>query len=772
VDNKRIQVSIRGLVEYVFRTGSIDLRFRTSMPLTEGTKAHQKLQSTYRDTDEKEVPLRTEIDFNGYRYEVEGRCDGLLYDHQVVTIDEIKSTSTDLLNLPEDGYEVHWAQAKFYAYIFLKNQDKQMETINVRLTYYQIETEEIRQLMQTYRFEELERFVMEVISQFAPFAELRYQHKVKRNESIRLLSFPFEQFRQGQRKLAGAVYKTIVDQKNLFAMAPTGIGKTISTTFPAVKAIGEEKIEKIFYLTAKTITRQAAEEAFTLMQQQGLCINTVTITAKEKACLKEETICQKDYCEFANGYYDRLNEALMDIFKNEKAISRTVIEEYARKHTICPFEFSLDLAYAADAIICDYNYVFDPRISLKRLLEDQKKQTVILVDEAHNLVDRAREMFSSELNKSSFLALKKEFQSKNNPLSLASKVVNDGLLAFKKQVMANVNPIIEDGPSDEFLAALEGFKREAELELLKRDSSESDTMLLETYFLVQNFQRIHKLYDQRFTTYLEMNKSEVKLRLFCLDPSFQLQQMAKGYRSFIFFSATLTPIDYYQNLLGAKADDYLIGISSPFSSEQTEFHIEPLSTRYNDREQTKEKIVNLLVAIVEGRKGNFLIFFPSYQYMMLVYEAFKERNLNIDILLQEQGMSEEERETFLQAFQPNKSRTLLGFAVLGGIFSEGVDLKGDRLNGVIVVGVGLPQIGLERDLIKDYFLKTGKSGFDYAYVYPGINKVLQAGGRLIRSEEDRGLIILIDDRFLQPKYQKLLPTEWKASKKPNETLTN
>jgi DNA excision repair protein ERCC-2 len=769
VVNKLIQVSIRSLVEYVFTSGSIDVRFRTSLSMTEGTKAHQKLQSVYREQDQKEVPLKTQLEWNGYQYEIEGRCDGILFDENIITIDEIKSTSMDLSAIPETGYPVHWAQAIFYAYIYSKTED--CEKINVQLTYYQIALEEIKRLTQSFTSSELESFVFDTISQFAPFAELKYQHTQDRNESIKQLTFPFEHFRPGQRKLAGAVYKTISDKKNLFAMAPTGIGKTISTTFPAIKAIGEGKIGKIFYLTAKTITRQAAEEAFQLMKQKGLCLNSVTITAKDKACFKEETICQKDYCEFANGYYDRLNTALIDIFQNEQSIDRTKIEEYARKHTLCPFEFSLDLSYAADVVICDYNYIFDPKISLKRLIEEQKKDTCLLVDEAHNLVDRAREMFSAEILKSPFLTLKREYQTKNSSLARAAKGVNDFLLSLKKEVQYSDNPIVE-GIANEFLEGLEQFKIEAEIELLQQAGGKTDEILLESYFTSQNFIRIHKLYDDRFTTYVELEKSEVKLKLFCLDPSHQLNKMSKGYRSLIYFSATLSPIDYYQNLLGAKTEDYLINIPSPFKSDQTDFHIAPLSTRYKDRERTKSQIANLIASLLKNRTGNFLIFFPSYQYMMTVYEAFQGELENINVLLQAQGMSEIEREEFLAAFQPNPTKNLVGFAVLGGIFSEGVDLKGDRLNGVIVVGVGLPQIGLERDLIKDYFQKVGKNGYDYSYVFPGINKVLQAGGRLIRSEEDKGLIVLIDDRFLQTKYQNLLPTEWKENKQNQNTLTH
>jgi DNA excision repair protein ERCC-2 len=761
------KISIRALVEYVFRSGSIDLRFRTATSMIEGTKVHQKLQKEYLEQDQKEVPLQTELDWNGVSYQIEGRCDGILNSDDEYTIDEIKSTSMDLETLPESGYPVHWAQAKFYGYIFSKKEG--LEAIHVRMTYFQVETEEIKRLTQTFTIDELETFVYDVIAAFSSFAELRLEHLEKRNNSIEKLSFPFDQFRQGQRKLAGAVYKTIQDSQSLFAMAPTGIGKTISTTFPAVKAMGEGELDKIFYLTAKTITRQAAEEAFQLMKQQGLCFSSVTLTAKEKACFKDKTLCQKDHCEFANGYYDRLNEAMLDIFQNEQAIDRTTIETYARKHTLCPFEFSLDLSYVADAIICDYNYIFDPRISLKRLVEEQKKKTALLIDEAHNLVDRAREMFSAEIFKAAFLTLKKDYKGRNMLLYQSANELNSLFLSLKKEAQASGNTILKEIPPA-FIEKLERFKGEAERELLFQSGTAGDENLLDTYFSVQNFLRIEKIYDERFTCYLEMEKSDVKMKIFCLDPSHQLKNMTKGFKSKIYFSATLTPIDYYRHLLGSEETDYLIGIPSPFRSDQTEFHIEPLSTRFKDRERTKGKISSLISDYLKERQGNYLIFFPSYQYMMAVLEEFQANHYDdIEVLVQGQGMSEGEREAFLAAFQPRTSGTLLGFAVLGGIFSEGVDLKGDRLNGVFVVGVGLPQIGLERDLIKTYFQSIGRNGYDYSYVYPGMNKVLQAGGRLIRSEEDKGLIVLIDDRFLEPKYQKLLPTEWKENQ---HTLTH
>ncbi|ULT54719.1 ATP-dependent DNA helicase [Neobacillus drentensis] len=749
-----IHISVRTLVEHVFKSGSIDARFRSQTALLDGTRIHQKIQKNYQDGDLKEVLVSTEIEYDGLTFTIDGRCDGLLFHDDKIIIDEIKSFSQPLDQLEAEGYPVHWAQAKMYAYIVAL--DKELEEIDVQLTYVHVETEEKKSLRQTYTFLELTRFVMEVIASYAPYAKLLNDHRLKRNESCRELAFPFKTYRNGQRKLAGAVYKTIVDKKNLFAKAPTGIGKTISTLFPAMKAIGEGELNRIFYLTAKTITRTSAEEAFARMESCGLCSKTVTITAKDKVCFQEETNCQKDICEFANGYYDRINDAILDILSNENHLTRKVIESYARKHTVCPFEYSLDLAYSVDAIICDYNYIFDPRVSLKRLLEEQKKSTALLVDEAHNLVDRGREMFSASLSKEPFLQLKKEYKGLNQSIYEAASKMNAWFIQLKKSHESQKEFVLEQLEED-FLEEIRQFAMISE-QVLQLDTSPS---LLETYFKVNQFIKIAELLNDHFIIYAEKERNDLKIKLFCLDPSKLLQQMGKGFRAKIFFSATLSPLRYYQDILGGTEEDYTLNIPSPFSEEQVEVFIKPLSTRYRDREQTKNAIVTVIQSMLTRRPGNYLIFFPSYQYLLDVYEQFKQADDTTQTLIQEAGMTESKREDFLAAFKPDQTETLVGFAVLGGIFSEGVDLIGDRLNGVVIIGVGLPQLCFERNLIKDHFASLGKNGYDYAYVYPGINKVLQAGGRLIRSEQDHGTIVLIDDRFLQRQYQQLLPIEWR-----------
>ncbi|MEH7415393.1 ATP-dependent DNA helicase [Neobacillus drentensis] len=749
-----IQISVRTLVEYVFKSGSIDARFRSQTAMIDGTRIHQKIQKTYQEGDQKEVYLSTEIHYEGLSFLIDGRCDGILFQDDKIIIDEIKSFSQPLDQLEPEGYPVHWAQAKMYAYIVAM--DRELEEIDVQLTYVHVETEEKKSLTQKYTFPELKGFAMEVIQGYAPYAKLLHDHRKKRDQSCKELSFPFKTYRNGQRKLAGAVYKTIVDQKNLFARAPTGIGKTISTLFPAMKAIGEGQLNRVFYLTAKTITRTSAEEAFARMGSSGLCTKTVTITAKDKVCFQEETNCQKEYCEFANGYYDRINEAILDILSNENQLTREVIESYARKHKVCPFEYSIDLAYSVDAIICDYNYIFDPRVSLKRLLEEHKKSTALLVDEAHNLVDRGREMFSASLNKEPFLQLKKDFKGVNQAIYDTASKMNAWFIKMKK-MNENQKEFVLEHLEESFLEQTRQFAMTAEQVL----QLETSPLLLEIYFKVNQFLKIAELLDEHYVIYAEKDRNDLKIKLFCINPSSLLRQMGKGYRAKIFFSATLSPMPYYQDILGGSEGDYSLSIPSPFNEEQVDVLIKPLSTRYRDRERTRDEIIDVIQSLLKKRPGNHLIFFPSYQYLLAVYDQFKQIDGDTQTLIQEAGMTEKEREDFLAAFKPDQTETLLGFAVLGGIFSEGVDLIGDRLNGVIVIGVGLPQLCFERNLIKEHFARQEKNGYDYAYIYPGINKVLQAGGRLIRSEQDHGTIVLVDDRFLQRQYQQLLPSEWR-----------
>ncbi|MFC3769761.1 ATP-dependent DNA helicase [Paenibacillus sp. GCM10012303] len=754
-----VYISVRALVEYAYLGGSIEAGFQSGAPLTEGTKAHRVIQHTYKETDRKEVYVQGEIPYGGLVFQLDGRCDGLLGGEDgTYTIDEIKSTSRDLELIGEDTHPVHWAQALCYAYLYA--QAEQLGHMRVRLTYIHRKTEEQKRFERSAGFEELESFVRGLVETYAPYAVLQTDHARRRDRSIKELAFPFESYRQGQRNFAAAVYKSIADKKRLFARAPTGTGKTISTLFPSVKAIGEGLLQRFFYVTAKTTTRTAAEEAFAFMRSKGLHMRCVTLTAKEKICFKEETICHKDHCEYADGYYDRIQGAILDLLSEQNAITREVIETYARKHRVCPFEYSLDAAYAADAVICDYNYVYDPRIALKRLFEEQRRRTAVLVDEAHNLVDRGREMYSAALTKAPFLELKRLAKGLSPALHDAAKAVNNAFIQLRKEHAEQKHAVFQEAPIL-LLPLLESFAGIAEAELAGPSSAELRPLLTDTYYAVQSFIRTFGYYDEKYITYALFERSDVTVKLFCLDPSGLLRQMGKGYRSHVSFSATLAPLAYYRDMLGGDADDYTMAIPSPFHKEQLDVLLLPLSTRYRDRERSYAPIANLLHRVTRERAGNYLVFFPSYEYMNEVVARFAEREPAGPVLVQSGGMSEEERDAFLGAFREDAELPTTGFAVMGGVFSEGIDLTGDRLTGVVIVGVGLPQLGLERDLIKRYFDETGKSGFDYAYKFPGMNKVLQAGGRLIRTETDRGTLVLVDDRFLQPGYRVMLPDEWK-----------
>ncbi|PLT31422.1 ATP-dependent DNA helicase [Peribacillus deserti] len=757
---KEVRLSVRPLVEYVFSSGSIETGFRSSTALAEGTRIHQKIQQTYKETDRKEVFLRTELSLEHVTFKLEGRCDGLISENDEIIIDEIKSTKRQLHEITEDTFPVHWAQAKVYAYMYAKEHGTAHMT--VQLTYVHVHTEEKAVFRKKFSWLELESFIFFVLQEYVPYANLRLQHLYERNISIKNLIFPYPAYRKGQRQLAGAVYKTISEKKSLFANAPTGIGKTISATFPSIKALAEEKGKRLIYLTAKTITRQAAEEAFYLMGEKGLIIHSVTITAKEKVCFKEGFHCSKDSCEFSDGYYDRINGAILDMLANETIMDRKVIERYAVKHKVCPFEFSLDAAYTADVIICDYNYIFDPKVSLRRLTEEQKKETVLLIDEAHNLVERARNMFSAEIIKSEFLQLKREYKNKSKVIFEAAKKLNDYFIAVKKQIPPSGFMAVKEIP-EELLGLADQFAGFAEAELISGGTENSD-LLIEAFFRAGDFLRIAKLFDERFVFFCEKDRNEIKVSLLCLDPSMLLQKTGKGYRSKIYFSATLQPLMFYQDMLGADQEDYHISVPTPFAAEQTEILVYPLSTRYHDRQGSLVPIANFIYEQLSGMPGNYLIFFPSYKYMNDVLTVFAEKEFPGKITIQNSNMTEEERESFLASFSKDSKEPHTGFAVMGGIFSEGIDLKGDRLNGVIVVGVGLPQVNPERNLMKEFFSSQGKNGFDYAYVYPGVNKILQAGGRLIRSETDTGTIVLIDDRYLTPKYKSMLPEEWREYK--------
>ena len=755
--NKIIKISIRNLVEFIMRHGSIDNRYTSSIKAIEGIRGHLRVQKSYGDNYTAEVPLKYTLTYEDLEIMVEGRADGILIEDEKTIIDEIKTTTKDLLLIDENTNPLHWAQAKCYGYIY--SMQNELENIDIQITYYNIDTKSTRILRQSYTLKELEEFFFWLIDEYKAWAQLENDWVNKRNESIKKLKFPFKNYRPGQRELAVRVYKSITDSKKCFAQAPTGTGKTISTIFPAIKAMGEDKTSKIFYLTAKTITREVAQNTISLMRKKDLNLKAVTITAKEKICKMDEVNCNPEYCPYANGYFDRINNSLKDILAKYNDYSKDNIEKISEEYMLCPFELSLDLTNLSDVIICDYNYVFDPRVYLKRFFDTKTTDYTFLIDEAHNLVDRAREMYSATLNEEKFVKVKKLISKKDKRIT---KVIKEIQSYFEDKLddltTVDENDLVESEAPLELCEILSSFIKFVD-EYLARTNEENEE-LMDLYFDVYSFLSISDFYDKNYTTIYTKTFNGINIKIYCVNPQKVIEEKMKKAKSNIIFSATLIPMDYFMKMYSYDEEDFIINLKSPFDVKNRLLIIgDNVATTYNKRFETSCDIASYIANCVQAKKGNYMVFFPSYKYMELVFEKMKENYPDINTSIQESNMSEEEKEEFLSMFDEDNKETHVGFCVLGGHFSEGIDLTNDKLIGVIIVGVGMPQIGIERDIIKDH-MKDSNKGFDYAYVYPGMIKVLQAAGRCIRTDDDKGVILLLDKRYSQRIYQSLFPYEW------------
>ena len=806
--------SVRNLVEFILRNGDIDNR-KAAAPenaMQEGGRIHRMLQKRMGADYHAEVTLRYTYHTPRYDIVVEGRADGIIdgqlakrilkevpvcfgtpeqnrpetmiegqlcfqsadlavtggetpleyYPDSIsdtVVIDEIKGTYADVSRMKEP-VSVHLAQAKCYAYIYAKQ--NKLPFIRVRMTYCNMDTEELQYFFRDYRFQDLENWFEWLIQSYQKWADYEVDWKEKRQQSIKDLSFPFS-YREGQKELITYVYQTLYHNKKLFIEAPTGAGKTLSTVFPSVKAIGEQMAEKLFYLTAKTITRTVAEEAFSILREKGLLFKTVILTARDKICFLEEAECNPVACPYAKGHYDRINDAVYDMLTHEVSFTRGLIESYAKKHQVCPFEMCLDMSLFADGVICDYNYVFDPHVYLRRFFaEGTRRDYIFLVDETHNLVDRGREMYSAVLKKEDFLELKKTVKIYDKKMASLLERCNRQLLIYKKecenyQVLESIEP---------FILAVNKLASQMEKFLEEHDDSPVRKAVLEFYFEISHFLLIYDKLNDKYVIYSEMqNDGSFMLKLFCVDPSGNLEECMMRARSSILFSATLLPIQYYKSLLGGSDEDYEVYASSVFSPGKRGLFIgSDITSKYTRRGPGEYfRAASYIKEITAQKKGNYLIFFPSHAFLKQVYEVYQEAffdQASERCIVQEEYMGEKEREEFLQNFSEDGSSSLLGFCVLGGIFSEGIDLKKDRLIGALIVGTGLPQVCNEREIIRQYFEEQSENGFDYAYQYPGMNKVLQAAGRVIRTVDDIGIVALLDERFLQHSYRRMFPREW------------
>lgn len=755
-----IRISVRSLVEFILREGDIDNRVSGSMEkdaMLLGGKIHRKIQSRMGTNYTAEVPLKIQMPCDGFVLQIEGRADGVLKDDGKVLIDEIKGILRSLEHL-EAPVPVHLAQAKCYAYIYAVQNS--LKCIDVQMTYCQMETEEIRRFCQEFEFQELQTWFQDLVTQYEKWAKFEIEWRNVRNDSIRQIEFPFP-YREGQRDLVVSVYRTILRKKKLFIQAPTGVGKTMATVFPAVRAVGEGLGEKIFYLTAKTIMRTVAEQAFSLLKEKGLLYKTITLTAKEKICFCEEAECNPDACPYAKGHFDRVNDAVFDLITHSGDWSREVLEEQAKKHMVCPFEMSLDVSNWADAVICDYNYAFDPQAHLKRFFsESGKGEYLFLIDEAHNLVERGREMYSASLYKEDLLEVRKLVKAEDPKLAKGLSECNQQFLELKRecehyQILKSVSHIVLKLMN--VLSKLEDYLEECK-------DAEKKKRVLDFYFAVRSFLNVHDIMDENYVIFSEMMEDgRFQIKLFCVNPAVNLQNYLEQGNSTIFFSATLLPVHYYKKLLSVEKDDYAVYAHSSFPQENKFLFIgTDVSTRYTRRgESTYQRFARYIAVMAEQKKGNYMAFFPSYRFLEEVHTCFLECvDHEVDSICQVSYMDEEQREEFLEEFEQEREKSLVAFCVMGGIFSEGIDLTDDKLIGAVIAGTGLPQVCTEREILKQYFNAADMDGFDYAYLYPGMNKVLQSAGRVIRTESDRGVILLLDDRFRAMRYREVFPREW------------
>lgn len=766
MEKPKVRISVRNLVEFILRSGDLDNSRGSSgdkEAMLKGGRLHRKIQRSMKGNYQAEVSLKRESEYEDVIIQVEGRADGIFTEDGEFWIDEIKGTYGNLQAM-EVPVPVHRAQAMCYGWIY--GEKESLSQIGIQMTYSHLDTEDTRRFREIFSMEELKNWYQKLLDDYHKWISCSLSWKKERNASMKDLQFPFP-YREGQREIVSGVYHTVSSKKTLFVQAPTGVGKTMSAIFPSVRAIGEGKGETLFYLTAKTITGTVAWEAFHTLRENGLKFKVTAITAKEKLCFLDSPECTPEKCPYAKGHFDRVNDAVYELWTTEEVYSREVIRAHAEKWQVCPFEMCLDLSVWVDGVICDYNYAFDPNVHLKRFFgENISGDYIFLIDEAHNLVERGREMYSAEISRQTLFTLRKKIRKHFPKLARALDKASRQMLELEEDLKASQNPyqvLSNPGVLPVTFLTISGELEE----ILEEKNLEEELRkeILEFYFVVRDFLNVSELVDENYVVYTEcFGENDFRLRLFCVNPAANLSEYLKKGRSAVFFSATLFPMLYYRELLTTETDAYGIYVQSPFSAKNRRILIgSDVSSRYTRRNHTEyRKIAEYISRCVWQRQGNYMVFFPSYRLMEDVYQVYEEE-FSVDwvrCIRQNSDMTEREREEFLEEFQ-SREGTLVGFCVLGGIFSEGVDLTGESLIGAIIVGTGLPQIGSEREILKEYYDRKKQSGFDYAYRYPGMNKVLQAAGRVIRTKEDRGVILLLDDRFLGRDYGEIFPREWK-----------
>ena len=764
-----LSLSVHQIVDFLFRSGDIDDRIYNTSSMLEGTRLHKFYQDRQGNNYLKEYYLKYIFYVDDYELIVDGRSDGIILG-PIVTIEEIKTTVDDLDHFFKENEMWHLAQAEFYAYIYAKTNN--LNKINVSLMYFSQNKKDRLKKLYNYDFDILEQKIYCYLNDYLSYQKTFFIKESLRDESLKNLSFPFPFIRKGQNELIESTIECVLNHTSNFVEASTGIGKTISTLYGSLCLMKDKRIDKIFYSTPKNSGFLSAINALNIFKNKDVRLTSVEIIAKDKACLNKKRIgkCNPDECKFTIGYYDKLKEVIKEIVLNNDIIDANLIKKYAIKYKMCPFELSLDLSLLADVIISDYNYLFDPISQLKRYFESPDKQykMIALIDEAHNMVNRSVDMFSSIISSSSFFkALTDLKKIRNKQIMKIYNSLEEYFDYYLEFDFSEQKEFILDSLNIDFVLRLKKYNEEIKKYRLKHKKFKSENVDnfnrdLYRFLLIYDY---YIKYKDQYKLFIRSEKEdEITLNMMCLDASKFIVSSLNHFEGSIFFSATLSPIDYYINLIVNNNNNVkTLSLPSPFKKENFKVLVDnSTSFIYKDRLLTIDKIKDYILTFSKKRKGNYMVFCPSYKYLETLKLVLKDDDLNI--IYQEKNMTNVSKDLFLSEFKEKVDKTTVGVVVLGGIFSEGIDLVGDRLNGVIILGIGLPSISFENELKKEYYNSLSYNGFEYAYINVGINKITQALGRLIRSENDKGIALLIDYRYKNKTYIPLFNDKWSNHK--------
>lgn len=759
--SRHYQISVYELIEFCNPPTALSTIPRLPSRAQEGIAGHQLLASTRPEGYQTEVPVEFEYEWENFRLTVNGRIDGLFITATEINIEEIKTTYLPVNDLDDLPYQLHHTQLQIYLY-FIMVRNPQKKVIG-RLTYLNLDTLAERSFPIAISFEEAQDNFENLAVKYLTFQKEHLNWIETRNKSLTRLKFPFPKLRPGQAELMETVTQALQSEQDLFIEAATGIGKTISVLFPVLKQLAiSSTFRRIFFLTAKTAGKEILRKTLLNLTEHGLRLRSVFIGAKERVCLSPGSLC--DSCQYSANYYSKVETVLPRLLPME-LITPELIADFARQELLCPFELSLDLALQADLIICDYNYLFDPGVYLRRFfLSSGKRDSIFLIDEAHNLVNRGREMYSAALSQNNLKRWTTQLETINPKLAEPGRKISTIFDEYHRElkennqqslILSSLNPLLESA-LEQWSVLMEKALRRIPLSILR-------DQILTIYFELIRFIRIIPLLNRDYAIYIKSEDDNLALRIFPLNPGPLLRKRLDKGRLAIFFSATLTPHEYFRELLGGNEDALQIRLTSPFPKETRLYlHAPGIDTRYRARSSSLSQLVECIETTVRTRSGNYLAFFPSYAYLQMVFPILRQ-HLNGQALVYAQlpGMTGEIKEKFLtNLFRKHTNQRKLGLAVLGGSFGEGIDLPGEQLIGVIIVGLGLPKVNEEQELIRLYFDERNSSGFYYAYLIPGLIKVIQAAGRVFRGPEDAGVVVLIDDRFGDERYQELLPPDW------------